>query len=60
MQNAAQYRVYAKECRELAKKAKGENKEKLLKIAEAWEQCAADVDILNFPKSPHVDRFDRV
>jgi hypothetical protein len=42
MEKAAQFRLYANECRELAKKMNGEQRKKLLKIAEAWEQCAAE------------------
>jgi hypothetical protein len=52
MQSAAQYRVYAEECRKLAKTLKPENRETLLKIAEAWERCAADMEAAS-------DRADR-
>jgi hypothetical protein len=40
MQKAAQYRVFAKECRDLAEKMNGLQKEKLMEIAEAWETLA--------------------
>jgi hypothetical protein len=44
MQSAAQYRIYAEECRKLAKTLKPENRATLLKIAEAWERCAAEME----------------
>lgn len=44
MTHAAQYRVFAQECRELARKMNGDNKDKLLEIAEAWENCARDAE----------------
>jgi hypothetical protein len=44
MTKAAQYRQFAKECRELAKALTGERKEILLKMAQAWENCAREAD----------------
>ncbi len=44
MQSAAQYRVYAQECRRLAKTLKPENRETLLKIADAWDKCADETE----------------
>jgi hypothetical protein len=44
MTRAAQYRAYAHECRELAKRMNGENKEALLKIADAWENVARQTE----------------
>jgi hypothetical protein len=44
MQKAAQYRVFAEQCRQLAKTMGEKHKETLLKIAEAWEKCAADAE----------------
>ena len=44
MQDAARYRVFAEECRELANRMNGENREKLQRIAEAWEECAKELD----------------
>ena len=44
MQSAAQYRTYADECRKLAQKLKPEHRDTLMKIADAWDKCAAEVD----------------
>ena len=44
MQSAAQYRTYADECRKLAQKLKPEHRETLLKIADAWDRCADEVE----------------
>jgi hypothetical protein len=44
MTKASQYRVFAQECKELASKMNEENKERLLKIAEAWENCAREAE----------------
>ena len=44
MTKAAQYRKYAEQCRNLAKVLDGEGKNTLLKIAEAWENCAREAD----------------
>jgi hypothetical protein len=40
MQKAARYRLFAKECRDLAEKMKRITEEKLMEIAEAWEMLA--------------------
>jgi len=42
MKTAARYKQYADECRELAKKMTGDNKEVLLRIAEAWDKVAEE------------------
>lgn len=44
MIKAAQYRVFAQECKDLAKTMSGQNRAKLLKIAEAWEKVAAEIE----------------
>jgi hypothetical protein len=44
MQDAAQYRIYAEECRKLAKTLKAEHHDTLMRIADAWEKCADDID----------------
>jgi hypothetical protein len=44
LQSAAQYRTYAQECRKLAEKLKPEHRETLMKIADAWDKCADEVD----------------
>ena len=44
MQDAAQYRIYAEECRKLAKTLKAEHHDALMRIADAWEKCADDID----------------
>jgi hypothetical protein len=44
MQSAAQYRTYADECRKLAQKLKPEHRDTLIRIAEAWDKCADDVE----------------
>jgi hypothetical protein len=44
MQSAAQYRAYAQECRRLSKTLKPENRETLLKIADAWDKCANEIE----------------
>jgi len=40
MQEAEKYREYAADCRRLAEKANEDDKQVLMKIAEAWEQQA--------------------
>ena len=40
MQDPKKYREYAAECRRMAKRATGNDKQALLNIAEAWEQQA--------------------
>jgi hypothetical protein len=40
MQEVEKYRAYAADCRLLAAKASNDDKQILLKIAEAWEQQA--------------------
>jgi len=44
MQSAAQYRAYAQECRRLAKTLRSENRDTLLKIADAWDKCADGIE----------------
>lgn len=44
MQDAAQYRIYAEECKKLAKTLKAEHYETLMRIADAWEKCADEID----------------
>lgn len=44
MQDAAQYRIYAQECRKLARTLKAEHRDTLLRIADAWEKCANDIE----------------
>ena len=46
MQSAAQYRTYAQECRKLAQKLKPEHRDTLMKIAEAWDKCADEIEAL--------------
>lgn len=48
---ATRYREYAERCRELAKKAEGQKKQRLEIIAAAWERCAAEVEVLKWPRS---------
>lgn len=38
--DAERYRQYAQDCRGLAQRAEPKDKAVLLKIADAWEQCA--------------------
>lgn len=40
MQDAKKYREYAVECRRMAERARGDDKQALLNIAEAWERQA--------------------
>lgn len=47
MQDPAKLREYAEECRRLAKTAKQKDKETLLKIASAWDECANDAERRN-------------
>ena len=49
MQSAARYRAYAQECRRLAKTLKPENRETLLKIADAWDTCAGEIESMRNP-----------
>ena len=44
MQSAAQYRIYAQECRKLAQKLKPEHRDTLMKIADAWDKCADELE----------------
>ena len=44
MQSAAQYRNYADECRKLAQTLKPEHRDTLMKIADAWDRCADDIE----------------
>jgi len=44
MQSATQYRTYAEECRKLAKTLKADNRDTLLKIADAWDKCADEIE----------------
>jgi hypothetical protein len=44
MKSAKEYREYAADCRRIAQTMKGEDKEKLMKIAEAWEKSAQEAD----------------
>ena len=43
MKKAAEYRLHAKDCRELASKAsKQDQRDQLLRMAETWESLALD------------------
>ena len=44
MTKAAQYRVFAQECGELARTMRGRNRDKLERIAVAWENCAREAE----------------
>jgi hypothetical protein len=44
MQNPAEYRRYAEECKRLAQQALPEHKATLLEIAKAWLACAEEVE----------------
>lgn len=44
MQNPAEYRRYAEECKRLAQQALPEHKATLLEIAKAWIACAEEVE----------------
>ena len=44
MQNPAQYRKYAEECRRLAQLGSLEHKTALLDMAEAWTKCAEELE----------------
>jgi hypothetical protein len=44
MQRAAQYRLFAEQCRQLARTMSEQHRETLLTIAEAWETCAREAD----------------
>jgi hypothetical protein len=41
MDKTEKYLEYAQDCRRMAEKMAPEQKEKLLEIAKAWEECAA-------------------
>ena len=56
MQSAAQYRAYAQECRRLSKTLKPENRETLLKIADAWDKCADEIESRSVSVSDGVER----
>jgi hypothetical protein len=42
MQTVADYRAHAQECRDIAKTMNGEQHEQMLKMAETWENLAAE------------------
>jgi hypothetical protein len=44
MQTPERFRKYADECRHLAKLLSGEQKNALLEIATAWDECAANAE----------------
>lgn len=44
MQNPAEYKRYAEECKRLAQQALPEHKATLLEIAKAWIACAEEVE----------------
>jgi hypothetical protein len=44
MQNPAEYRRFAEECKRLAQQALPEHKATLLEIAKAWIACAEEVE----------------
>jgi hypothetical protein len=46
MQNPAQYRKYAEECRRLAQFGSREHRATLLEMAEAWTKCAEELEEL--------------
>jgi hypothetical protein len=58
MQNAAQYREYAEQCRQLAKSMRGANKQALLGIAEAWDKCAREIEEEGAPSETKSDGHD--
>jgi hypothetical protein len=43
MENVEKFRQYAAECRRLAQRASGKDREVLIEIAEAWTACAEEV-----------------
>ena len=58
MQKAAQYRVFAQECRDLAEKMSRSQKEKLMQIAKAWETLADEHEKVVRPEQDgEVGRF---
>jgi hypothetical protein len=44
MRKSQLYRQYAAECRRIAQTMSADQRARLIKIAEAWEACAQDVD----------------
>jgi hypothetical protein len=44
MQNPAEYKKYAEECERMAKEGPQEHRAALLKIAEAWRNCAFEIE----------------
>jgi hypothetical protein len=44
MQKAAEYRKYEEECLRLAQLVSAKHREALLRLAEAWRQCAQDAE----------------
>ena len=44
MQTPTRFRKYAEECRHLARMLSGEQKNALLEIATAWDECAAQAE----------------
>jgi hypothetical protein len=44
MQNPSDYRKYAEECERMAKEGPQARRAALLKIAEAWRNCALEIE----------------
>ncbi len=42
MKKASEYRKHADECRQLAKGVQGEQRDRLLEMADTWEKLAAE------------------
>jgi hypothetical protein len=43
--NPEKYREYAKECERMAQEGPAKNREALLKIAQAWYECAEQAQV---------------
>ena len=57
MMSPAEYREFAKECERLAKDGPARHRPALLKIAEAWRQCALEAERQGNSGS-HLDRTE--
>jgi len=58
MQSPVEYRRYAEECVRMAKEGPAQHSATLLKIAEAWQQCALEAERQDKRNSPPANKSD--
>ena len=57
MKKASEYRQHAAECREMANRARGPQREQLLEMATTWESLAVDRE-RQVARQKRLDRLD--